>query len=394
MRLRVGIVGGSIAGCAVAIAARRAGCEVTVFERSARDLSARGFGIALPNPLWQRLVEQGYLPPGVPSCVVHRRVWLTRDDVTPHGRELWHQPSSARTLNWATLWRNLRTQLPADIYRTAAHVQEVVIGQEHGLIRLGDGGETRCHVVVGADGARSLVRQCIAPGVLPTHARYVLCRGSVAAQQVAPIATAMRNLDGAYVTVMFQRGHAVFYWIPSSSSCRTSPQRILNWAVYSQSVPISPHAAAEPARRVLCAALEEMPQEWADLVRLTSPEAVTTHPVADLTMQSYVRGPLLLAGDAGTIARPHAASGAAKALEDALFLERLLASHADVAALLAAYDKERCPAGNDLVKIGRRIGRHQVEAPPDWSRMTEQDLPAWTASTLAGSPHYLYQQGA
>ena len=32
--LRVGIIGGSLAGCAMAVALGQAGCDVTVFERS------------------------------------------------------------------------------------------------------------------------------------------------------------------------------------------------------------------------------------------------------------------------------------------------------------------------------------------------------------------------
>jgi NADPH-dependent glutamate synthase beta subunit-like oxidoreductase len=44
-RLRVGIVGGSIAGCAAAVALMRAGNSVTLFERSPDTLVGRGAGI-------------------------------------------------------------------------------------------------------------------------------------------------------------------------------------------------------------------------------------------------------------------------------------------------------------------------------------------------------------
>ena len=39
---KVGIIGGSIAGCATAIAMQRVGCEVTVLERSSEGLKDRG----------------------------------------------------------------------------------------------------------------------------------------------------------------------------------------------------------------------------------------------------------------------------------------------------------------------------------------------------------------
>jgi 2-polyprenyl-6-methoxyphenol hydroxylase-like FAD-dependent oxidoreductase len=47
---RVAVIGGSIAGCAMAIALARAGCRVTVFERTRDALSERGFGIGMLAP--------------------------------------------------------------------------------------------------------------------------------------------------------------------------------------------------------------------------------------------------------------------------------------------------------------------------------------------------------
>ena len=57
---------------------------------------------------------------------------------------------------------------------------------------------------------------------------------------------------------------------------------------------------------------------------------------------------------------------------------------------LAAYDAERCRAGRELVELGRRIGRAQVEETPEWASMTPEDFDAWTRATLAGHRLYLY----
>ena len=56
---RVAVIGGSIAGCAAAIALRRVGCDVTVFERSSHELGDRGFGIAIPQTLHHQLQKEG-----------------------------------------------------------------------------------------------------------------------------------------------------------------------------------------------------------------------------------------------------------------------------------------------------------------------------------------------
>ena len=55
--LKVGIVGGSIAGCAAAHAFLKAGCDVQVFERSGAGLEERGSGIAIPTPLREPPVD-------------------------------------------------------------------------------------------------------------------------------------------------------------------------------------------------------------------------------------------------------------------------------------------------------------------------------------------------
>ena len=59
--LKVAIVGGSIAGCAAAIALWRAGCEVTVYERSRSKLEDRGAGIGMPLALLHTLIERDFV---------------------------------------------------------------------------------------------------------------------------------------------------------------------------------------------------------------------------------------------------------------------------------------------------------------------------------------------
>jgi len=70
--MRVGIIGGSIAGCATAALLHRAGHDVTVFERSGSDLVSRGAGIGTPTAVWQDMMARGLidgaLPPSGPTA--------------------------------------------------------------------------------------------------------------------------------------------------------------------------------------------------------------------------------------------------------------------------------------------------------------------------------------
>jgi glycine/D-amino acid oxidase-like deaminating enzyme len=63
---RVGIVGGSIGGCAAAVSLSRLGYEVEVLERSDRDLVARGAGIATFTPLLDSLVTRDLIGGDLP----------------------------------------------------------------------------------------------------------------------------------------------------------------------------------------------------------------------------------------------------------------------------------------------------------------------------------------
>ena len=108
----------------------------------------------------------------------------------------------------------------------------------------------------------------------------------------------------------------------------------------------------------------------------------------DQLVDSYVDGRVVLIGDAGAVTRPHTGSGATKALQDALCLERLGADHLTWDDLLAAYSDERTSASNAIAELGRRIGHDQVEHTPEWASMTPADFESWTRQTLAGQQLY------
>ncbi|WP_415852376.1 NAD(P)-binding protein, partial [Streptomyces albus] len=127
------VVGGSIAGCAAAVALARAGCEVTVFERSRGGLRDRGAGITLPASLHGELLDAGYLSPGMRVLRRDELIWLTRDGRSPDGRMVGRQPYPSIMASWALVWRGLRRQVPDSAYREGAAVT--------GVRQVGDGVE-------------------------------------------------------------------------------------------------------------------------------------------------------------------------------------------------------------------------------------------------------------
>ena len=90
--LKVGIVGGSIAGCATALELSRAGCEVMVFERSAGQLEGRGAGIASSYPHLDLLKERDLIDIDYPYVPFEAGMWTLRTDGDRAGRILWENP--------------------------------------------------------------------------------------------------------------------------------------------------------------------------------------------------------------------------------------------------------------------------------------------------------------
>lgn len=392
---RVGIVGGSIAGCAAAIALGRAGCRVTVHERHRTGLADRGFGVGMPVRLREELIAAGYLGDGLPAHRCAERLWVLRDGRSGLGRVLWRQPFVAALTNWGLLWRALRDRVPDAVWR-AVTVTRVRPDRTGAALRTdgaapGGGDSEWYDMVVGADGYRSMVRRLVDPVARPVYAGYGVWRGTFPEGRLA--GSVAGELERGMVTVCFPAGHAVFYLIPDLTGGRR-----VNWAVYT-AMPGQLHFpdAAPPRPGTLGGTVlgfldrllaEHFPPRWAEVVRGTGPEELLVQPVYDTMVARYTAGPLLLAGDAGAVGRPHTAGGAAKALADALALERTCRAGRDTAGgapggaagwpgALAGYGAQRRAAGNALVRLGRRIGRAQVERTPPWEAMTPHHFATW-----------------
>ncbi|MGC7101091.1 FAD-dependent monooxygenase [Amycolatopsis lurida] len=389
MTPRTVVVGGSIAGCAAAIAASRAGHRVTVYERRAGTLADRGFGIAIPPGLRAELITAGYLDADMPVGSARERIWVRGPDATV----LWRQPSRVATCNWGLLWSSLRSRIPDVAYRSGQPVAAVRASAGQGLVTVSDT-DVVSDLVIGADGYRSQVRRALAPATRPSYAGYCLWRSSIPVSELADTSYIRKVLAAAYVTVVFPGGHGILYLIPGGDGGLR-----LNWAIYAAAPnqeidtgisPPSGHTPAPLVDHVRNIVTDFFPGPWRDAVLTTSPARIATQPVHDLTMTRVATPPFLLAGDAATITRPHTASGAVKALQDALALADALRKAPSLHAAVREYDRVRTEAGNFLVGLGRDLGRAQVENTPDWSTMGPSEMDSWTRMTLKTRTHYLY----
>ena len=249
--IRVGVVGGSIAGCAGALAAARAVPEasIVVFERSAGSLRDRGAGIGIQNERFGELVEAGFVDASLPRTTNTAREWYAWDrdsDDSGHGdgggksglgKLIWAQPFPFSGYNWGHLHRSLRGRLPSQVsYRGDARVVSAVATGAGASVALADGSVEHFDLLLGADGYRSVVREAMFPGVVPDYAGYLCWRGL---SDFAEVEGLPRD---AFFTVGFPGGHMVAYPIPADDG-----RLRFNWVLYSM-VPPELTASDPPLR--------------------------------------------------------------------------------------------------------------------------------------------------
>jgi 2-polyprenyl-6-methoxyphenol hydroxylase-like FAD-dependent oxidoreductase len=391
---RGAIVGGSIAGCAAAIACGHAGLPVDVYERSGSELAEHGFGVTMPVALHAQLVQADYLDASMPVYELRDRTWLVRDPSRPCGeRELIRSQTPIAACNWNLLWHSLRSRVPDAAYHAGEQVE--LEGEELHLSYNGASGRTRpFDLVIGADGMDSASRQLVSPGSAPQFAGYATWRAQVVLDKLSGPIEAMRETA---VTVLFPDGHGIFYLIPDAED-----RLVVNWVVYRR-IPesagydpqcrYSPGTAPELVSFIKDLTKSAMPPAWAEIVQQAPDAEIAVCPIYDVEVDAYARGSLLLAGDAGAVTRPHTASGVVKALGDALCLERVLLEEPSLRQIVERYSRERMAEGNKLVALGRRLGRTHVEEVPDFSLMDDADVQAWLEAAFKGEDHYIFGGG-
>lgn len=390
---RVAVIGGSISGCAAAIALARAGCDVTVYERSEGTLRERGFGLGIPALLHDELAAAGYLDASTPACRISERSWFVAEAGSEPGRLLAVQPAPTIACeNWAVLWNGLRANVPDSVYRSGVTVTGIRPDGDQPAITVSGGGAERFDLVVGADGYNSAVRRLIAPGAALRTAGYGLWRATCPEGSLPGSVRQMLERRGAMIP--FPGGQGGAYFIPD----HVRPgQRLLNWYVYA--TPSAPFADFRmiPAGAVSDRLLDMLddvlsrrfPPLWADVFRCSGRDRISVQPLYDVTVPSYASGRLVVLGDAGAVARPHTASGATTALYDALTLERCCRAGRDWDEALGEYSRERCTAGNEQTELGRVLGQAQVTGTPDWQRMSADDFFQWWRALVAGRRSFL-----
>lgn len=402
---RVGIVGGSIGGCAAAIVLARIGCEVTVFERSRGALEERGAGIAMPLAHLDWLKAHDLVDADlsfVPSEVVR---WTSGADRGHVGRLLWRSPMASGGLKWSQLHAQHRKRVPDGIYHQGCSVS--AFEDRPGgpvVVRLDDGRSFDFDLLIFADGYDSLGRAALFPAATKAYTGYVVFRGLVD-ETHAP--AELRELGGTCEWAVHSGGLCIAYLVPGHGGELSPGLRLMNWAWYNVAPPqdlpwlltdrygrrhdgsLPRGGASDDHRRFLH-------ERARSLLRRALADAIvaTAEPFMqvsfDLHVPSFVHGRVCLLGDASSIARPHVAAGALKAEQQAVALAGALASHPSIEAALHAWNEEVRIKADQQIALGKTLGRALIVDAPEWSTMDEPQMRSWWASATRGTYVYYF----
>ena len=326
------VIGGGIAGLAVALACARRGAAVTVLEQ-APAISEVGAGLQISPNGWVVLQALG-LADGIAAGAPPLHAVSLRD--FRRGAEVFRMPLSGpfHPVHRVDLIEALRGAAEAAgvTIRLGVRVTDVTVDGDEVRLTLADGAEEVHGITLAADGLHSPARKALNPR------SRALFTGQVAWRATLP----GRDLPPEAQVFMGPGRHLVRY--PLRGGAQTNIVAVEErdtWADEDWTLQDDP--------KNLRAAFIDFPSEIREmLAEVTAPNlwGLARHPVA----KTWHDGPLALLGDAAHPTLPFLAQGANMALEDAWVLAACLADDDSPIAAFTRYQATRKPRCHRIVE--------------------------------------------
>lgn len=357
-RAKVVVAGGGIGGLTAAIALRRAGFEVRVFER-AEELGEVGAGLLLAANAQKALGKLGLAEAvarmGTPASAGEIRSWRGEVLANIPASELEKRvgaPSAA--VHRADLQALLVREVGEETLRLGSAVEGFEREGESGMkVLLADGGEERADVLVGADGLRSEVRAGLFGAAEPRYAGYTAWRAVVEPkEELLPWGSGFESWGRGARFGCAHIGKGRIYWFATANA--------------PEGERAGPPGSPTGAKVTLLRLFGDWHSPIGELIEAADDGAILRTDIYDREplAEYWGEGRVTLLGDAAHPMTPNLGQGACQAIEDAVVLARCLHEGEATAEALRRYEKLRSDRVAMVVRRSRRVGAvGQVENP-------------------------------
>ena len=345
------VIGAGPGGLTAAVALSRAGIPAALFEQ-APELRAVGAGVGVqPNAL------RALLRIGVGQRLLERGAQVEWSEIrSSRGKLLLRVPIGEISREFGTPTINaLRSELqaalvdrvPPGVLRLGRECVEVEQDDTGVTARFADGREERGAVLIGADGGRSVVRREVVGDGGPRYSGFTAWRAIVVpSDDVVQLDTAYAFVGRGRVGLTLPCAPGTMYWGLAHAAPEGGEDE--------------PGTVKEKVSELIAGYAESLRA----LVDATPEEAISRTDIYDRDpISSWVKGRMVLLGDAAHQTAPFAGQGAGIAMEDAIVLARELSltggleDQRMITAALEAFQAKRLERTNAIVLDARRRGK-------------------------------------
>jgi 2-polyprenyl-6-methoxyphenol hydroxylase-like FAD-dependent oxidoreductase len=340
MGQKIVIIGAGIAGLTAAIAMARKGLDAEVYEQ-APELKEVGAGVGLWGNAFRALRAIGLADEVVRLAGGPAGSGVKR----PDGTWLLYQPHEVVQKRWgagfasvhrAELHRLLADQVDPSAIHLDARCTGISDAGDGVRARFADGREVEADVLVGADGAHSVVRTAL---LGPSPIRY---RGYTTAGALTPAGSVPVPRDGSETW-----GRGIRFGVAP-----TSGERVVWYAVWK-----APAGEAGVSTEHLLRLFGRWHEPVRAVIEATPPDTMVRKDVYDrLPGRRWTRGHVALIGDAIHLMTPDLGQGACQAMVDAVTLADCLAQGGSLDAALVSYQRQRWRNAAFTTVLARTFG--------------------------------------
>jgi 2-polyprenyl-6-methoxyphenol hydroxylase-like FAD-dependent oxidoreductase len=360
------IIGGGIAGPALALFLKRAGFGATIFEArqeqgdigAALGIAPNGMNVLAELGLADRVIATGTIM----DRSVFRTVAGKAIGATPATGDRFGSPGV--TLSRAALHRILveaadEAGIPVRYGKRLVDLREDASGI---TAIFADGLEERGEVLVGADGINSRVRDLILPDAPKPEFTGIVGPGGFMPRSALP----ERPDDDGHSLVLYYSPRGFFGYGRGDRDAATGA---FWWTVIERDTPMTDAerdatSLADVRESILAAS-----DHWDPAVRHILEATTRFIPPLNIfdvgSLPRWWKGRVILVGDAAHAISPHSGQGASMALEDTIVLARILRdAQGPLGETFAAFEAARRERVERVVAFGRQSGNSKKKQGP------------------------------